>query len=102
MKTNLRARKMWANYYADGTCRIHSTKKNAWSWRCFTEDKASVPAAIPVAVIPLDDMDALISKATDAFLLEHCGPISCILEDRMRSALAAIGVLPRQRKGGAK
>tara|TARA_R110000868_G_scaffold155190_1_gene381602 strand:+ start:197 stop:430 length:234 start_codon:yes stop_codon:yes gene_type:complete len=54
-KPQLCARKMWANYYADGTCRIHSTKKNAWSWRCFTEDKSSVPAAVPVAVIPLDD-----------------------------------------------
>ena len=55
LKPQLRARKMWANYYADGTCRIHSTKKNAWSWRCFTEDKSFVPAAVPVAVIPLDD-----------------------------------------------
>jgi len=97
-KSKPRARKMWANYYADGTCRIHSTKKNAWSWRCFTEDKSSVPAAVPVAVIPLDDMEALVEKAKTAFNLEGSG----LFTPAMRAALTAIGVLPSQRKGGAK
>lgn len=93
MKNKPRARRMWANYHIESYVCLYSTKG-----RCMNSSAEHI--AVPVAVIPLDDMDALISKATDAFLLEHCGPISCILEDRMRSALIAIGVLPR--KGGRK
>jgi hypothetical protein len=99
-KPQLRARRMWANYYADGTCRIHSTKKNAWSWRCFTEDKSSVPAAIPVVVIPLDDVEALQSTAYNAYYGAQDAnrdSMECVV-----AALTAIGVLPSQRKGGAK
>ena len=96
-KPKPRARKMWANYYPTGIV-CHSLRRKAR----INAPANCLSAAVPVAVIPLDDVEALISKATDAFLLKHCGPISCILEDRMRSALIAIGVLPRQRKGGAK
>ena len=94
-KPQLRARKMWANYYPTGIV-CHPLRRKAR----INAPANCLSATIPVAVIPLDDVEALISKATDAFLLEHCGPISCILEDRMRSALIAIGVLPR--KGGRK
>lgn len=102
MKTKLRARKMWANYYADGIRRIHSTKESARAVRCFTGGKSSVPKTIPVAVIPLDDQGALIAKATAAFLAEDRKPESWIPDDCMVAALIAIGVLPRQRKGGRK
>lgn len=98
MKNKPRARKMFANYYADGTCRIHSTKKNAWSWRCFTEDKSSVPAAIPVAVIPLDDVPALQSTAYNAYCTAqdaNLDSMECVV-----AALSAIGVLLP--KGGRK
>lgn len=94
----IKARKMWANYYADGIRRIHSTKESARAVRCFIGGKSSVPKTIPVAVIPLDDMEALVEKAKTAFNLEGSG----LFTPAMRAALTAIGVLPRQSKGGAK
>ena len=79
-KPTPRARKMWANYYpdADGFVCLHGTRTCA---NANAADDCS-HAAVPVAVIPLDDLYAL--------------------GDSMVSALTAIGVLPSTRKGGAK
>ena len=93
MKTNLRPRKMWANYHVEGYVSLYSKKG-----RCM--NSAAEHIAIPVAVIPLDDQGALIAKATAAFLAEDRKPESWIPDDCMVAALIAIGVLPR--KGGRK
>ena len=79
-KPKPRARRMWANYYPaeDGCVCLHRTRTRANSMA----NDGCLHAAIPVAVIPLDDLYTL--------------------GDSMVSALAAIGVLPRTRKGGAK
>lgn len=94
-KPKPRARKMWANYHAEGYVCLYSIKG-----RCMNSSAEHI--AIPVAVIPLDDQGALIAKATAAFLAEDRKPESWIPDDCMVAALSAIGVLPRQRKGGAK
>ena len=74
MKTKPKARRMWANYYADGDVLLHASRKAAQSWAVHEVTHAGVP----VAVIPLHEPTAL--------------------GDAMVSALAAIGVLPK-RKG---
>ena len=76
-KPTPRARKMWANYYtdADGFVCLHGTRTCAKANAA--DDYSHV--AIPVAVIPLDNPYAL--------------------GDAMVSALTAIGVLPKQKKG---
>ncbi len=74
----LRARRMWANYYPKPyNPTLHSNEDFALG-SCGKHCEHTVP----VAVIPLDDLYAL--------------------GDSMVSALTAIGVLPRQRKGGTK
>ena len=60
---------------------------------------------VPVVVIPLDNPEALVARAAEAFYeLEHEGYCERRRVDYsyMRAALTAIGVLPKQRKGGAK
>lgn len=52
--------------------------------------------AIPAAVIPLDDVEALVEKATRSYVDFPWSP-GARQSDRMRHALAAIGVLPRAR-----
>jgi len=69
---------MWANYYAGGDVLLHTTRKAAQSWALHEVTMAGVP----VAVIPVHEPTAL--------------------GDAMVSALTAIGVLPKQRKGGRK
>ena len=91
-KPTPRARRMWANYYPEIVC-VHHTRKSAGA-----SGDPSYPHAVPVAVIPLDDVEALVEKAKTAFNLEGSG----LFTPAMRAALAAIGVLPKQRKGGAK
>ena len=76
-KPKLRARRMWANYYPEATI-CCPTKRRA----LIRSGPSRRHRAVPVAVIPLDDLYAL--------------------GDSMVSALTAIGVLPRTRKGGAK
>ena len=88
---------MWANYYGDFVA-CHNTRSSAMR----EGDHHEQFIAVPVAVIPLDDQGALIAKATAAFLAEDRKPESWIPDDCMVAALSAIGVLPRQRKGGAK
>ena len=57
--------------------------------------------AVPVAVIPLDDQEALLAKAHHAFQRSWLNSTS-IAQDHLRAALTAIGVLPEQRKEGDK
>lgn len=94
-KPALRARKMFANYYpdTDGFVCLHGTRASA---NANAADGYS-HAAVPVAVIPLDDAPALQSAAFNAY---------CDAQDANRdsmecivAALTAIGVLPRTKKG---
>jgi len=95
-KPKLRARRMFANYYPaeDGCVCLHRTRTRANS---MANDGCS-HAAIPVAVVPLDDVEALVEKAKTAFNLEGSG----LFTPAMIAALTAIGVLPKQKKGGSK
>ena len=93
-KPTPRARKMWANYYPEIVC-VHHTRKSAGA-----SGDPSYPHAIPVAVIPLDDVEALVDAAVASHSYSYCGIAT--RRQAMRAALTAIGVLPRQRKGGAK
>lgn len=90
MKPKLRARKMWANYHAEGYVFLYSIKSHCMN-------SAAEHIAVPVAVIPLDDVDSLVRKATDAYF----SSLERNTENRWREALTAIGVLPRT-KGGRK
>ena len=92
-KPTPRACEMWANYYGDFVA-CHSTKTDA-ILLCDIADPAS-PSAIPVAVIPLDDLPALVETAYRAYCSTN-KPV----KDGIRDALAAIGVLPKS-KGGRK
>jgi hypothetical protein len=77
MKTKPKARRMWANYCSDGNVRIYGSRSDAKYFRGFLPGQVT-----PVAVIPLDEPTTL--------------------GDSMVSALTAIGVLPKPRKGGRK
>lgn len=92
----IKARRMWANYHVEGYVCLYSTKG-----RCM--NSAAEHVAIPVTVIPLHDVPALVATAAcahyDALRLAK-GRVTN--GDLMIAALTAIGVLPRQRKGGAK
>ena len=100
-KLQPKARKMWANYYAQGqSMSIHGSKKIAQNLMEFEPTHQ----AVPVAVIPLDDPEALVARAAEAFYeLEHEGYCERRRVDYsyMRAALTAIGVLPKS-KGGRK
>ena len=72
-KTKPRARRMWANYYAEGRLGVYRTKRSATYFGGLLGGKA-----VPVAVIPLHEPTAL--------------------GDAMLSALTSLGVLPRARK----
>ena len=74
-KPKPRARRLWANYYAGGDVLVHTSRKSAQRWALHDVTLAGVP----VAVIPVHEPTAL--------------------GDAMVSALTAIGVLPRARKG---
>jgi hypothetical protein len=74
-KPKLRARRLWANYYAGGDVLVHTSRKSAQRWALHEVTMAGVP----VAVIPLHEPTAL--------------------GDSMVSALVDLGVLPRTRKG---
>ena len=94
MNNKPRARKMWANYYPTGII-CHPLRRKAR----INAPANCLSAAIPVAVVPLDDVDAMVLVAAlewTKFRMENNPSV------RMRAALTAIGVLPRQRKGGAK
>lgn len=94
-KPTHRARKMWANYYPKNPARpvLHYSRKNAEQGVLHD----ATHAVIPVAVIPLHDVDALIEKAVVAYQEDRFATF----EGAMRAALTAIGVLPKS-KGGRK
>jgi hypothetical protein len=88
----LKARRMWA-HPLDLTrdtplCLLRRTRsKNTGS-----------SYTIPVAVVPLDDVEGLVRKVAETF-----GKDSGFYEfTPAREALIAIGVLPKQRKKGAR
>ena len=92
-RPKLKARRMWANYYnADEAAYFHPTQGEARRM----SSGAARHEAVPVAVIPLDDVPALIRIAGDAFHDSYDGHIC---QADIVAMLAAIGVLPKQRKG---
>lgn len=90
----LKPRKMWANYYPDKDVTLHRLKCKA---HLFSAEH-TVATAVPVAVIPINDVDELVARASCAF---NNDPFDrdAARDDAMRDALTAIGVLPKQRKG---
>ena len=100
MKTKLKARRMWANgENRGGMLYLYPRKKEA------THQAATVDpyVAVPVAVIPLDDVDELASKAYNAYCDEmerfDAEDTHRDIQAAIIGALTAIGVLPKQRKG---
>ena len=96
MKTSKpKAHRMWANYYPGMSFSpaIHP------SIRLAKAGNGGMTKPVPVAVIPLDDVEGMVEVVTKALT---CGPSA---EDMMfaradaRKVLAAIGMLPRARKG---
>jgi len=83
-KTKLKARRMWADP------QLYNRDAILFSY------KDRLPDDIPVAVIPLDDVTALITKAGDAFSASYDGHLC---QSDIVAMLTAIGVLPKQRKG---
>jgi hypothetical protein len=101
-KPKPKARRMWANYYPYGPVPdTFDSKARAMSWAKYLPATVTVP----VAVIPLDDVDTLIVAASAAHYSAECEgkrlkrPVTN--GDCMRAALTSIGVLPK-RKGGRK
>ena len=93
MKTKPRARRMWANYYPKIVC-VHHTRKSAGA-----NSDPSYPHAVPVAVIPLDNPEALISRA--CYVVDNM-ILTATIGEVVRAVLVSSGVLPRTRKGGRK
>ena len=85
---------MWANYYNDNFLpALHPSRKSSIQHCAPSVEHKSVA----VAVIPLNDPEALVHCAYEASRLPGEDGLT-----QMRAALAAIGVLPSTRKGGAK
>lgn len=87
---------MWANYYRDASV-LHETRKMA----AHCAAPGAMHEAILVAVIPLDDVNALVQLAAEAYFNAWSAELAT-RKEAMRAALTAIGVLPRTRKGGRK
>lgn len=93
-KPKLKARRMWANYKTTTSHpRVFCTADDCHGDNEWT-DHARV--AVPVAVIPLDDVPALVRAAGDAFAASYDGHLC---KSDIVAMLTAIGVLPEQRKG---
>lgn len=90
-KSKLKARRMWANFYRKG-CACHPTRRACDD----AMRKDLIVTTVPVAVIPLDDVPALVRTAGDAFHDSYDGHIC---QADIVAMLTAIGVLPKQRKG---
>ena len=91
----IKARKMWANYYPN--CTVPDTfdsKSRAMSW---ASCHSTMVKTIPVALIPLDNPEALISRASYVVDNMIC---TATIGDIVRAVLVSSGVLPR--KGGRK
>ena len=94
-KPSPRARKMWCNYYGEFVA-CHDTRSSAQTG---ADAGMSALIAIPVAVIPLNDPEALVDAAVASHSHSYCGIAT--RRQAMRAALTAIGVLPKS-KGGRK
>lgn len=95
-KPTPRARRMWANYYPENPARpiLHYSRKSAE--QCVLHD--ATHAVIPVAMIPLHDPEALISRAS--YVVDNMISTATI-GDIVRAVLVSSGVLPKS-KGGRK
>lgn len=82
-----KACRMWANPVDFGDESMHLTSHRDPSY-----DRGNV---LPVAVIPLDDVEALIEKAFHAYM----NGSGMTMKESVCDALTAIGVLPKKRKG---
>lgn len=100
-KPTPRARRMWANCYPNCTVLdVFHSKARAMSW---TTGLSTTVKTIPVAVIPLHDPEALVATAADAhYAALQLAKGRITNGDCIRAALTAIGVLPKQKKGGRK
>lgn len=92
MKIKIKPRRMFANYYPDGRLGIYRTKRSATYFRGLFGGEPT-----PVAVIPLDDVPALLTRFCDA---THESSAKTY-RGSMQDALISLGVLPK-RKGGRK
>ncbi len=91
-KTTLKARRMWANPFD-----VHHPLA-WWQLSCVRLESSNINYTVPVAVIPLDDVDALVRTAEEAYVANYHNSRT----DAIRAALAAIGVLPKQRNAHRK
>ena len=89
----IKARKMWANYYPNCTVPDTFDSKS----RAMSSCHSTMVKTIPVALIPLDNPEALISRASYAVDNMIC---TATIGDIVRAVLVSSGVLPR--KGGRK
>ena len=89
MKSKLRARRMWANecYLLDPRAHV------------LTVTNPSARYSVRVAVIPLNDPDAMIARASTVVSDMIC---TANISDICRAVLLSSGVLPKPRKGGRK
>lgn len=89
----IKARKMWANYYPNCTVPDTFDSKS----RAMSSCHSTMVKTIPVALIPLDNPEALISRASYVVDNMIC---TATIGDIVRAVLVSSGVLPR--KGGRK
>ena len=94
MKTSkFKAQVRWVAHYDDKTIAcISRSRAEARQW-C-----PSGGTTTRVAMIPLDDPEALVGAAAEAYF-QAWHSDSATRREAMRAALTAIGVLPRQKKG---
>ena len=89
MKSKLRARRMWAN-----ECYLLEPRADV-----LTVTNPSARYSVRVAVIPLNDPDAMIARASTVVSDMIC---TANISDICRAVLLSSGVLPKPRKGGRK
>jgi hypothetical protein len=93
-KTKPKARRMWAHPF-DAKC-----PPVWWQLSRVRLESSNLNYTVPVAVIPLDDVQTMIDRATGAhYNAVQAHPCHVPTPGAMRAALTAIGVLPRARKG---
>ena len=96
-KKTPKPRRMWANYCANGYAPVlFCLRKNA-----HLGGMGAQQVMVPVAVIPLDDVEGLVEKAYQAFFNSSM-PNDGTMKGGIRAALTAIGVPPKQRKKGGR
>jgi len=97
-KKPMKARRMWTNACEhDDMLYLYPDKKEA----LFQSSPDDPHAGVPVAVIPLDDVEALIKKASVAISMErgYGWAYAPKFGQAASDVLTAIGVLPKRRKG---